>query len=311
MRETLLVGSRKSTLARAQAARVARRVASAWPELDVRSIWMDTEGDRRRDVPLPEIGGKGLFTAELEAALLAGEIDIAVHSLKDLPTDLPRGLGLLAVPEREDPRDVLVTPGGTNLARLKEGARVGTSSLRRRALLLNARPDCDVCDVRGNVGTRLAKLERGEFDALLLAAAGVHRLGAMSEAMYPLETPAWLPAPGQGALGLEGRVDDERVHGLLDAIEDRRARLETDCERALLAALGGGCQVPVGALARLEGDGLSLHAVVLSGDGRTAIRASTRGPSGDPIGLGGLVADELRERGAGDLLRDVGDAPAG
>ena len=302
MPETLLIGSRKSALARSQAEWVARLVSAAWPELQVRNVWMDTEGDRKRDVPLPAIGGKGLFTAELEAAILDGAIDIAVHSLKDLPTDLPPGLALLAVPEREDPADVLVSAEGLRLSELEDGARVGTSSLRRRALLLNARPECRPLDVRGNVETRLAKLERDEYDALLLAAAGLKRLGRLSPTMRALEAPAWLPAPGQGALGIEGRADDERVHGLLDAIEDQRARAETDCERSVLAALGGGCQVPIGALALRKGGDLTVHAAVLSEDGSQAIRASTRGPVGDAVGLGRLVADELRARGADELL---------
>lgn len=302
MPETLLIGSRKSALARSQAEWVARLVSAAWPELQVRNVWMDTEGDRKRDVPLPAIGGKGLFTAELEAAILDGAIDIAVHSLKDLPTDLPPGLALLAVPEREDPADVLVSAEGLRLSELEDGARVGTSSLRRRALLLNARPECRPLDVRGNVETRLAKLERDEYDALLLAAAGLKRLGRLSPTMRALEAPAWLPAPGQGALGIEGRADDERVHGLLDAIEDQRARAETDCERSVLAALGGGCQVPIGALALRKGGDLTVHAAVLSEDGSQAIRASTRGPVDDAVGLGRLVADELRARGADELL---------
>lgn len=277
-------------------------MSAAWPKLQVRNVWMDTEGDRKRDVPLPAIGGKGLFTAELEAAILDGEIDIAVHSLKDLPTDLPSGLALLAVPEREDPSDVLVSKQGLSLSELQDGARVGTSSLRRRALLLDARPDCRPLDVRGNVDTRLAKLERGDYEAILLAAAGLKRLGKLSRTMQSLEAPAWLPAPGQGALGIEGRADDERVHGLLDAIEDQRARAETDCERSVLASLGGGCQVPIGALALRRGESLTLHAAVLSEDGSQAIRASTRGSVDDAVGLGRLLAEELRARGADKLL---------
>ncbi len=309
MRETLLIGARRSRLARAQAEWVARVVRSAWPELEVSCHWWETEGDRRRDVPLPEIGGKGLFTAELESAILDGGIDIAVHSLKDLPTDVPAGLDLLAVPERVDPRDVLVTAAGCDLGELADGARVGTSSLRRRAQLLEARPDCRPLDVRGNVETRLAKLERGEYEALILAAAGLERLGAPVAGMRSvLEVPRWLPAAGQGALGIEGRADDERVRGLLDAIDDPAARAETVCERALLAALGGGCQVPIGALARLEGNRLTLDAAVFSPDGGTAVRASTRGPADDPAGLGRLVAEELRARGADELLGVEGGA---
>lgn len=302
MRETLVIGSRRSPLARAQAERVAQLVRSAWPALEVETAWMDSEGDRRRDEPLPEIGGKGVFTAELEGALLEADIDVAVHSLKDLPTSLPDGLDLLAVPEREDPRDVLVTPGCVSLDQLKVGARVGTSSLRRRAQLLSVRPDCRPLDVRGNVETRLAKLEAGEYDALLLAAAGLKRLGRLQPGMCFLDPPRWLPAPGQGALGLEGRSDDERVRGLLDAIDDAEARSATECERALLAALGGGCQIPFGALAIRDSESLTLHAAVFSEDGDTAVRVSTKGDLRDAIGLGRLVAEELRCRGADRLL---------
>lgn len=302
MRETLLIGSRRSALARVQAERVRRWVSSAWPELEVRCVLMDTEGDRRRDAPLPEIGGKGLFTAELEAAVLDGTIDVAVHSLKDLPVELPAGLDLLAVPEREDPRDVLVSADGGGIEELAPGARVGTSSLRRRAQLLGLRPECEVLDVRGNVETRLSKLEGGAYDAILLAAAGLRRLDLVSESMRFLESPTWLPAAGQGALGIEGRKDDERVRGLLDAVENRTARLESDCERALLAALGGGCQVPIGALARAQGEGLLLNAAVFSVDGQTAVRASIKGSVADAASIGRLVATELLSSGGAELL---------
>jgi hydroxymethylbilane synthase len=302
IRETLLIGSRKSALARAQAERVRQLVSSPWPELEAQTVLMDTEGDRRRDAPLPEIGGKGLFTAELEAALLDGTIDVAVHSLKDLPTELPAGLALLAVPEREDPRDLLVSAAGSEIDELPEGARVGTSSLRRRAQLLGLRQDCTVLDIRGNVGTRLAKLASGAYDALILAAAGVKRLRLLSGSMRFLDSPGWLPAPGQGALGIEGREDDERVRGLLDAIENPTARLESECERALLGALGGGCQVPVGALAHAEGEGLTLNAAVFSVDGKTAVRASVKGRVAEATGIGTLVAQELIAGGGAELL---------
>lgn len=303
----IVVGSRRSWLAREQARRVGRRIETAWPGIEVAYATLTTEGDRVLDRPLPEVGGKGLFTAELEAALRAGEVDLAVHSLKDLPTAPAAGLALLAVPEREDPRDVLVSPRGGRLEALEEGTVVGTSSLRRAALLLRSRPDCRIAAIRGNVETRLRKLDDGEYGALVLAAAGLERLGLLrarrraGEAGF-LEPPAWLPAPGQGALAVQGRSEDDPVRRTLAAVDDRDARAAVTAERAFLAGLGGGCRVPIGAWARRDGEEVVLRGVVLSADGGEAMEGTARSPAGEPEEAGRSLAEELRGRGVMRLL---------
>jgi len=299
------IGARKSRLARVQAESVADALRRVHPDLEVECAWMETEGDRVQDRPLPEIGGKGLFTARLEAALAAGEIDVAVHSLKDLPTELAPGFEVACVPAREDPRDVLLGPDGPlALDDLAEGATVGTSSPRRRALLLSARPDLATRAIRGNVGTRIRKMREGRVDALLLAAAGLRRLGLLDpKDTQRLKAPDWLPAPGQGALAVEARTADEHVRGLLEPLESAEARAAITAERALLATLEGGCQVPIGALARLEnGETLRLDAVVVSVDGGDAIRACAVARAGEARELGVRVGRDLLARGAGRLL---------
>lgn len=254
---------------------MAELLREAWPGLEVETRWITTSGDRALDRPLPEIGGKGVFTLELEAALLDEEIDGAVHSLKDLPTELGDGLGVLGVPEREDPRDVLLGPEGPmSLDDLPKGAVVGTSSLRRAAHLRARRPDCRVDSLRGNVPTRIRKMEGGDYDAVVLAAAGVRRLRLLGSEAPRLEPPAWLPAPGQGALGIEGRSTDEATRTLLTAVEDPTVRVAVEAERSLLATLEGGCLVPVGALATVRGAALELEAVVLSEDGAAEVRGA-------------------------------------
>lgn len=303
-RDRLVLGTRTSELALHQTRRVADRLRDAWPELAVETAGVTTEGDRVLDRPLPELGGKGLFTAELEEALHAGEVDAAVHSLKDLPTDMDPAFAVLGVPERADPRDVLLGPDGPLAPEeLAEGAVVGTSSLRRRAQLLRLRPDCEVRDVRGNVGTRVEKMRAGDYDAVLLAAAGLIRLELLEPGAGPLlEPPAWLPAPGQGAIGVEGRADDDATRALLAAIESEAVRAEATAERALLATLEAGCSVPVGGLAR-AGDGVvRLDAVVLSEDGERELRASGEGPFASVEALGRRLGRELLERGAAELL---------
>jgi hydroxymethylbilane synthase len=283
----------------AQAESVRRRLAVAWPDRRFEIVTIETVGDRVLDRPLPEIGGKGLFTEELEAALLAGDVHVAVHSLKDLPTDLPEGLKVGAVCEREDPRDAWVARGGGAgaLALAAAGARIGTSSERRRAQVLALRPDLEVAAVRGNVETRLRKLDEGQYDALIMAAAGLVRLGLSERVTSFLEPPAWLPAAGQGAVAVESRADDTATDALLVAIEDPVARAETDAERALLATLQGGCQVPVGARAEAEGEELILHALVATPDGAQLVRAEGRGPRENAVELGIEVAYDLLSRG--------------
>lgn len=310
-RDRLVLGSRASDLARTQARRVAALLEEAWPELTVEVEWITTTGDRVLDRPLPEIGGKGLFTAELEAALRQGEIDAAVHSLKDLPTDLGEEFAVLGVPERADPRDVLLAPAGSlQPADLPEGSVVGTSSLRRKAQLLARRPDCRVRDLRGNVETRVEKMRDGAYDAVLLAAAGLERLGLLEPDAILLEPPGWLPAPGQGALGAEGRADDGQTGRLLARLDDEALRAEVEAERALLATLEGGCLVPVGALGRVEEGELRLDAVVLPEDGSRELRASGASRPGEAGALGRRVAEELLDSGADEILAGLEGAGA-
>lgn len=289
---------------------MAELLRGVWPGLEVATRWITTSGDRALDRPLPEIGGKGVFTMELEALLMDGEIDAAVHSLKDLPTDLGEGLSVLGVPEREDPRDVLLTPDGpARLDALAGDARVGTSSLRRAAQLRARRPDCRVRDLRGNVPTRIRKMEAGDYDAIVLAAAGVRRLELLASDARCLEPPAWLPAPGQGALGVEGRAGDEATATLLAAVEDPVVRVAVEAERSLLARLEGGCLVPIGALGTVDGTTLSLEAVVLSEDGTEEIRGSGSVTLAEEPGdrerarrLGRAVAEEMLADGADRVL---------
>jgi hydroxymethylbilane synthase len=257
------------------------------------------------DRPLPEIGGKGLFTEALENALLAGEVHIAVHSLKDLPTELPHGLKLGAVCEREDPRDVWVTrdDGPPDLAGARPGATVGTSSERRRAQLLALRPDLRVESVRGNVETRLRKLDQGQYDALIMAAAGLVRLRLSARITSYLSPPEWLSAAGQGSVAVESRAGDAAVDELLAPIDDEVARAETDAERALLARLHGGCQVPVGARAQAWGEELVLRALVATSDGTTLIRAEGRDGLGNAVPLGRRVAEDLLGRGGEAVVK--------
>lgn len=301
--ERLTLGTRASRLARWQARRVAHLLGERWPGLSVEVRTIDTRGDRRPDISIPELGGKGIFTAELEGALLRGEIDLAVHSLKDLPTELPEGLATFGVPERADPRDALVWPGGEGgIESLPEGSVVGTSSLRRRAQLLARRPDCTVKALRGNVETRVEK-SRGEgYDAVLLAAAGLHRLGLDSAATAYLEPPGWLPAPAQGALGIEGRSGDEASRRAVAALQDPAVAAEVGAERAFLAEVEGGCRVPIGARARATGGELRLEAVVMSPDGTREVREAAEGGPGRPEGLGRTLGRRMLDLGADRIL---------
>lgn len=301
--ERLVLGTRGSRLARWQADRVAELLRKRWPGLEVEVRTIETRGDRRPDVSIPELGGKGIFTAELEAALLAGDVDLAVHSLKDLPTDLPDGLASLGVPERADARDVLVWPGGDGgLEELPPRSVVGTSSLRRQAQLLATRPDCRVEPIRGNVETRVEKARGDRYDAVILAAAGLGRLGLESAVTRVLEPPRWLPAPAQGALGVEGRSDDAAAHRTVASLEDPRVAAEVTAERCFLAEVEGGCRVPIGARARAEGGELRLRAVVLSPDGERAVRDEAEGGADDPERVGRELGRRMLERGADEIL---------
>jgi len=271
-------------------------------------VTFKTTGDKKLDEPLSAIGGKGLFTAEIEAALAKGKIDCAVHSLKDLPTELPDELEIVALLEREDPRDVLVVnrqTGAEGLDDLPPGSRVGTSSLRRRAQLLNRRPDLEVVDLRGNVPTRLAKVEKGSVHAAILAAAGLIRLQVQQQITMFLDAPEWLPAPGQGAIAIEVRKDDTPMQELLRPLDDARTSLATRAERAFLAALEGGCQVPIGALVSAIGGTPTLYGMVGDPAGRQIVRGSRAFDANAPEATGEALAAEIRSRGASSLLVEL------
>jgi hydroxymethylbilane synthase len=303
----LRIASRGSELALWQSRAVEAALRAADPSLEVRIDVIRTTGDRIQDVPLAKIGDKGLFTKELDAALLAGDADLAVHSLKDVPTRLPEGLALAAVTVREDPRDVvLLAPGRTGgLHALPPGARVGTSSLRRRAQLQALRPDLEVLDLRGNLNTRLAKLDRGDYDAIILAAAGVRRLGWEDRISESLDPAQWLPAVGQGALAVVCRAARADVLDRARALHDPHTAACTTAERALLRSLEGGCQVPIGALGRVDGDRLVLDGLVADTDGTTILRVQESGPVDDAAAIGRRAADALLEREAGEVLAAV------
>jgi hydroxymethylbilane synthase len=301
----VVVGTRGSALARAQTERVSDLLAAAWPGLRCEPRPIVTRGDRTQATgePLPAIGGKGLFTAELDLALREGEIDLAVHSLKDLPTEGTPGIELGAVCLREDVRDCLVSGDGKTLAELPEGAVVGTSSLRRTAQLLALRPGLEVRSIRGNVDTRIRKVREGEFDAALLAGAGILRLGQEHEVSEWLPPETMLPAPGQGALAIQCREGDEDVLALLAAIDDAPTRAATAAERGFLRALGAGCTAPVAALGEaISAEGVRLQALVASPDGADVVRVSGEG---EPVELGERLAGEALAGGAAEILAAV------
>jgi len=305
------IATRRSQLALAQAYWVKARLEAIEPGLTVELKEYVTRGDQIQNVPLQQVGGKGLFTKEIEDALLANEADVAVHSLKDLPAELPPGLALAAVPEREDPRDVVVLRGEGRgawderdaLSSLPEGALIGSSSFRRSAQLRHTRPDLRVESVRGNVDTRLRKLDEGQYDAIILAAAGLKRLGREDRISHYLPVEVCTPAPGQGALGLQSREDDARVGKLLQRLEHTDTRACVAAERALMEALGGGCSVPLGGLATVEApDRIRVIAVVALPDGSQLLRTSIVGPLSDPIAAGRAAAEKLLARGARSIL---------
>lgn len=296
--ETLVVGSRGSRLARAQSQWVIDRLRAAHTDLPVRIEIITTKGDQQSSKPLPEIGGKGLFTDELEQALRAGRIDLAVHSSKDLPTDLAGGLAILAVPVREDPRDAWVSADSTPFDRLPSGSVVGTSSLRRQAQLLARRPDLTFIGLRGNVDTRIRKIQRGDCAGAVLAMAGMARLGLAQHVTHPFELDFMLPAPGQGALAIEGRACDARLRERLAAIHDPPTAVALETERAILRELDAGCRAPVAIHAQVVGDELRVRAAVLSVDGRQVLNADATSPLARGNECAARVLNELREKGA-------------
>jgi hydroxymethylbilane synthase len=301
----VIIGTRGSMLALWQTNWVKAELEKAHPQLAIEIKTITTKGDRILDVSLPKLGeqGKGLFTKELEDAMYAGEIDLAVHSLKDLPTDLPAGLTLGAICEREDVRDAFIAAADiSSFATLPIGARVGTSSLRREAQLRALRPDLQIMPMRGNVDTRLRKLNEGQYDAIILAAAGLRRLGYASRITEYLEADVMLSAVGQGALAVECREEDERVNSLLQPLNHQATRLACTAERSFLKGLGGGCLVPIAALCRVEGDELQIDGLVAKSDGSEIIRSNRRANFGEAEILGQTLAEDLLQRGAGRLL---------
>ncbi|MBN2023100.1 MAG: hydroxymethylbilane synthase [Pirellulales bacterium] len=298
----LRLGTRASALARWQAEWVAGRLVALGHE--VKLVPIATTGDQDRESPIETIGAQGVFTKEIQRVLLDGRIDVAVHSLKDLSTEPVPGLCLVAVPERASAADALVSREGDSFEALPAGATIGTGSLRRRAQLLNVRPDLRVLDLRGNVETRLAKLAAGGFDAVVLAEAGLDRLGLSDRITQILPCEIVLPAVGQGALGIEARSDDEATHAALAVLEHGPSRAAVAAERAMLAALEGGCLAPIAAWGRVEGESLTLAGRVLSPDGARRLDAARLGPVDDPEALGRRVAEALLAQGAGELIRE-------
>lgn len=309
----LRIGTRGSALALWQANFIAERLQET-AGIETEIVRIRTSGDRLHIVsaakPLPEFGAegvaKGIFIKELEDALLAGSVDLAVHSMKDVPTETPAGLAFPAITQREDPRDCLIARGGRTLRSLPHGARVGTSSLRRQAQLRHIRPDFDVADLRGNVDTRIRKLQAGEFDAVVLAMAGIARLGLAEKITQVLDEEVMLPAVGQGALGIETRVGDGETQRLVAALDHAETRACVTAERAVLRTLQGGCQIPLGALARLRGTTLHLEAAVFSPRGSERMQSSEEGPVSEADAIGKRLGESLLEAGADEILRMVG-----
>ena len=302
---TLRIATRKSPLALWQANFVKDRLEALHPDLQVELVPMSTQGDKILDTPLAKVGGKGLFVKELETAMLEGRADIAVHSMKDVPVEFPDGLGLHTICEREDPRDAFVSNHFNQIDELPQGAVVGTSSLRRQCQLRAARPDLVIRDLRGNVNTRLAKLDAGEYDAIILPAAGLKRLEMAHRIAAFIEPEQSLPANGQGAVGIECRLDDHELHALLAPLEHPETRIRVLTERAMNRALQGGCQVPIGAYALVQGEEVWLRGLVGSPDGSRVIRDEIRGPLAEGEALGHTLAQRLLAAGADVILAEV------
>lgn len=308
MKQKLVIGTRGSKLALWQANHIAACLRQEYPGVEIELKNMVTTGDRILDVPLAKIGGKGLFTKELEVAMLSGEIDLAVHSLKDMPTELPAGLVLAAVTDRVDPGDALISPAYKTLANLPVNARVGTSSLRRKAQLLHARPDLTVVDLRGNLDTRLKKLTSENLDAILLAVAGLRRLGWDEHITQILPQHICLPAVGQGALAIEARAGDTETLAMLAFLNHEPTRRATLAERAFLAEVEGGCQIPIGVYGQLEKDRLVLNAVIMSPDGKEVVRDTAGGSPDDAVELGRTLAVRMLASGGREILAKLYDA---
>ena len=304
---TITIGTRASKLALWQASYVAEAIKKEHPSYCVELRELTTKGDRILDAPLAKIGGKGLFTKELEQAMLDGAVDLAVHSLKDMPTEVPDGLVIGAITTRLDPGDAFVSAHYAAVEDLPVGARVGTSSLRRRAQILAVRPDLTICDLRGNVNTRLAKLDAGEFDAIVLAAAGLKRLGFERRIRSILPRSVMLPAVGQGALAIECRAGDATILSTIAFLRDAGMTTAAQAERAFLRRVEGGCQIPVGVYAEVDADGqISIDAMIASVDGQRICRSDAYGAGEQAEALGTALAEELLDAGGREILKEIG-----
>ncbi|MBF0184251.1 MAG: hydroxymethylbilane synthase [Magnetococcales bacterium] len=305
-RHPIKIGTRGSALALWQAEWVRSLLLAKRPEQPVELVIIKTQGDKILDVPLAKVGGKGLFVKELEEALLASQIDLAVHSMKDMPAILPDGLALTAILEREDPRDVLLSTRFTSLQALPQQAKVGSSSLRRQSQLLHLRPDLQIISLRGNVNTRIQKLLSGQFDAIVLAAAGVKRLQLTEHVVEYLDPLQIIPANGQGAIGIESRQDDANLNAQLAHLNHLPTWICVSAERSFLAALQGGCQVPIAGHATIHDDQLQLLGRIASLDGRTMVSQSRLGRLQDPVSLGQELAQALLAQGGREILQQIG-----
>ncbi len=303
--ETIRIGTRGSDLALVQARMVAERLKGMRPDLTVEVVSIKTRGDRMQNVSLVEIGGKGVFVKEIEEALLRGDIAMAVHSMKDVPVELPEGLVIAAVPEREDPRDVLVSKGGRKIEGLTKGARIGTGSLRRGMQLRTLMPDIEIVPIRGNIDTRIRKIRTENLDGIIIAAAGMKRAGRAAEISQYIPIEVMMPAVGQGVLGIEVRADDTAIRDLIDPLNHPDTVVESAAERAFLRRLGGGCQVPIAGIAQKQGDTLIMKGLVGSVDGRVMIMDEIRGSSRDAEDMGVTLAEKILSRGGRAVLDEV------
>ena len=300
------IATRKSPLALWQANHVADLIRQNYPDTTTELVKMSTQGDKILDSPLAKIGGKGLFVKELEQGLLGGSVDIAVHSMKDIPVEFPQGLGLIAILERHDPRDAFVSNRFSSLDELPSNAKIGTSSLRRQCQIKEMFPNAEILSLRGNVNTRLKKLDAGNYDAIILATAGLERLGFASRIQQRLPIDVSLPAIGQGAIGIESRRDDDEINGIMARLNDTTTAICIGAERAMNQRLQGGCQVPIAGFAEIDSQGvLSLKGLVGSPDGRNIIRATVSGPTDDAETLGQEMAKDLLSRGADQILKEL------
>ncbi|RUM57682.1 MAG: hydroxymethylbilane synthase [Persephonella sp.] len=299
------IGTRKSKLALWQTEFIAKKIKEFFPEVEIEIVKITTKGDKILDVPLAKIGGKGLFVKEIEEALLNNEIDLAVHSLKDVPTYFPDGLGLGAITEREDPRDCLASIKYNTLEELPNGATVGTSSLRRKSQLLKLRPDLKIKDLRGNVDTRLKKLQNGEYDAIVLAYAGLKRLGLDDKATYIFSPYQFIPAVAQGFLGIEIRLDDKKTAEIVNKLNHYESYLRAEAERAFLKRLEGGCQVPLGCYSEISGDSITLTGFISDLSGKRFLKETLKGKKWEYKDLGVKLAERLLKKGGEEILREI------